>query len=248
MDEATDFSPLQLRAMISLATPGIRSFFACGDFNQRLTRDGVTGELQMAWAIPGLEFRQVEIAYRQSAELRSFARRLIELSGGVLLETALEGPRKEEGYPPVFHSSHDGSHGESRWVAERIEEIERLHDRFPSVAVFVPDEDRVETVAAEIRAALAETNIDVEACVRGQVLGQAGHVRVFAAEHIKGLEFEAAFFHSLRSLCRDTPDLLDKFLYVGATRAATFLGLSCTGAPSQALAAAVEGLGGSWSR
>lgn len=43
-----------------------------------------------------------------------------------------------------------------------------------------------------------------------------------------------------------TPDLLDKFLYVGATRAATFLGLSCTGAPSQALAAAIEGLGGSW--
>lgn len=246
VDEATDFSPLQLRAMFCLATPGIKSIFACGDFNQRLTREGVAEEGQMRWAIPGLEFRRIEIAYRQSAELRSYARRLIELSGGVLLETALDGPREAEGYPPVFYSSDAGSHGESGWVAERIEEIERLHDRFPSVAVFVPDEGRVETVAAEIRAALAETNIDVEACVKGQVLGQAGRVRVFAVEHIKGLEFEAAFFHSLQALCRDAPELLDKFLYVGATRAATFLGLSCTGEPPRALAAAVEGLGRSW--
>lgn len=246
VDEATDFSPLQLRAMFGLATPGIKSFFACGDFNQRLTRDGVAEEEQMGWAVPGLEFRKVEIAYRQSAELRSFARRLIELSGGVLLETELDGPRETEGYQPVFHSSDDGSLGESLWLAERVQEIERLHDKFPSVAVFVPDEDKVEIVAAELRAALAETNIDVEACVKGQVLGQAGRVRVFAVEHIKGLEFEAAFFHSLQALCHDAPELLDKFLYVGATRAATFLGLSCTGEPPQALAAVVEGLGRSW--
>ncbi|UWQ24113.1 hypothetical protein K3553_14265 [Leisingera aquaemixtae] len=246
VDEATDFSPLQLRAMFSLATPGVKSFFACGDFNQRLTRDGVAEEEQMGWAVPGLEFRKVEIAYRQSEELRSFARRLIELSGGVLLETELNGPRETEGYQPVFNSSEVGNFSESRWVAERIEEIERLHDKFPSVAVFVPDEDKVEIVATELRAALAETNIDVEACVKGQVLGQAGRVRVFAVEHIKGLEFEAAFFHSLQDLCRDAPELLDKFLYVGATRAATFLGLSCTGEPPWALAAAVEGLGSSW--
>lgn len=46
--------------------------------------------------------------------------------------------------------------------------------RFPSIAVFVPEKDKVEAVAAEIRAALAETNIDVEACVKGQVLDQVG--------------------------------------------------------------------------
>jgi len=246
VDEATDFSPLQLRAMFSLATPGVKSFFACGDFNQRLTHDGVAEEKQMSWAVPGLEFRKVEIAYRQSEELRSFARRLIKLSGGVLLETELDGPRDAEGYQPVFHSSDGGKFSESRWVAERVEEIERFHDKFPSIAVFVPDEDKVEVVAAELRTALAETNIDVEACVKGQVLGQAGRVRVFAVEHIKGLEFEAAFFHSLQDLSRGAPELLDKFLYVGATRAATFLGLSCTGEPPRALAAAVEGLGGSW--
>lgn len=246
VDEATDFSPLQLRSMVSLATPGIKSFFACGDFNQRLTKEGVAEARQMQWAVPGLEFRQVEIAYRQSAELRTFARRLIENSGGVLLETELDGPRESEGYPPVFHSSDAGSEGESAWVAARIEEIQRLHEKFPSVAVFVPDEDQVEGVAAAIRNALSETNIEVQACVKGQVLGQVGNVRVFAVEHIKGLEFEAAFFHSLQSLCSDSPELLDKFLYVGATRAATFLGLSCTGPTPLALVSAVEGLQHTW--
>lgn len=247
VDEATDFSPLQLRAMSCLATPGIRSFFACGDFNQRLTKEGVAENGQMKWAVSGLEFRHVEIAYRQSEELRSFARRLIELSGGILLETELEGPRESEGYAPVFFSSDCGSQRESEWTAQRIEEIASLHYHFPSIAVFVPDEMMVEPVAKELRDALAETNIDVEACVKGQVLGQAGSVRVFAVQHIKGLEFEAAFFHSLQSLCKDAPDLIDKFLYVGATRAATFLGLSCSGVPSKMLSDVVDGLKQSWS-
>ena len=37
VDEAPDFSPVQLACMAALAHPRMRSFFACGDFNQRLT-------------------------------------------------------------------------------------------------------------------------------------------------------------------------------------------------------------------
>ena len=48
-------------------------------------------------------------------------------------------------------------------------------------------------------------------------------------QHIKGLEFEAAFFVGVDELAERYPDLFDKFLYVGATRAATYLGLTCTG-------------------
>lgn len=246
VDEATDFSPLQLRAMSSLATPGIRSFFACGDFNQRLTRHGVSQRAALEWAVPGIEFRQVEIAYRQSEELRNFANHIVELSGGDLLETTLEGPRKAEGYAPVVHVSTEGSVGQSLWIARRIAEIEGIHNNLPSVAVFVPSERLVELVAEELRDALAETNIDVMPCPRGQVLGQERHVRVFAVEHIKGLEFEAAFFHSLQELAQDTPDLLDKFLYVGATRAATFLGLSCADRLPKLLETATQGLGQTW--
>ncbi len=41
VDEATDFSPLQLACMAALTHPRLRSFFACGDFNQRLTTWGL---------------------------------------------------------------------------------------------------------------------------------------------------------------------------------------------------------------
>jgi DNA helicase IV len=54
-------------------------------------------------------------------------------------------------------------------------------------------------------------------------------VRVFDVQHIKGLEFEAVFFVDVDKLALERPDLFDKYLYVGATRAATYLGLTVSG-------------------
>jgi DNA helicase IV len=52
-------------------------------------------------------------------------------------------------------------------------------------------------------------------------------VRVFNVRHIKGLEFEAVFFVGIDRLAEVYPDLFANYLYVGATRAATYLGLTC---------------------
>ena len=56
---------------------------------------------------------------------------------------------------------------------------------------------------------------------------QKARSRVFDVKHIKGLEFEAVFFVGVDLLVTSRPDLFDKYLYVGATRAATYLGLTC---------------------
>jgi hypothetical protein len=85
-------------------------------------------------------------------------------------------------------------------------------------------------VASEVADALQGANIDVMASPSGYVLGRDEQVRVFGSQHIKGVEFKAASFHSLQDLARDAPGLVGKYLYVGATRAATFLGLACDGA------------------
>ena len=50
-DEATDFSPVQLACMRALASRATDSFFASGDFNQRLTRWGSRSEKELKWAI-----------------------------------------------------------------------------------------------------------------------------------------------------------------------------------------------------
>jgi DNA helicase IV len=53
-------------------------------------------------------------------------------------------------------------------------------------------------------------------------------VRVFSVEHIKGLEFEAVFFVDVDELATFYPDTYEKYLYVGVTRAATYLGMTCS--------------------
>ncbi len=52
-------------------------------------------------------------------------------------------------------------------------------------------------------------------------------MRVFNVQHIKGLEFEAVFFVGIDKLAEKYPDLFEKYLYVGATRAATYFGMTC---------------------
>ena len=88
-------------------------------------------------------------------------------------------------------------------------------------------EDEVGPLADALNAALAEDNIPVVACREGQTVGQESNVRVFDIQHIKGLEFEAVFFVGIDQLANQNPALFDKYLYVGATRAATYLGLTC---------------------
>lgn len=53
------------------------------------------------------------------------------------------------------------------------------------------------------------------------------NVRVFDIQHIKGMEFEAVFFVSIDQLATLHPALFDKYLYVGITRAATYLDVTC---------------------
>jgi DNA helicase IV len=59
-------------------------------------------------------------------------------------------------------------------------------------------------------------------------------VRVFPIEYIKGMEFEAAFFHNLHLLNNEhsTKEMIMKNLYVGLSRASFYLAVtSNTDAP-----------------
>jgi DNA helicase IV len=97
----------------------------------------------------------------------------------------------------------------------------------PSTAIFVNSEEDVAPLAEQLDRLLIENNLRVVACSQGQIVGQDTDIRVFDIQHIKGLEFEAVFFVGVDSLAEKHPTLFDKYLYVGATRAATYLGLTC---------------------
>lgn len=226
VDEATDFSPIQLACMAALARPGIRSFFACGDFNQRVTSWGTRTVEEMQWVVPEIATRTVTVAYRQSQKLHEFARRLVDRTDTG--DATLPDFADDEGVSPVFATGMADLASTAIWLANRIKEIEKSVDMLPTIAVLVNSEDAVRPVALALGNALIEENITVEPCPDGKVKGRDGTVRVFNVQHIKGLEFEAVFFVGIDDLAQSQPDLFDKYLYVGATRAATYLGLICT--------------------
>ena len=213
--------------MAALAHPRIRSFFACGDFNQRLTTWGSRSIDEMKWVFPEIEVKEITVSYRQSRQLNDLARAIILAADGTDQGVTLPAHVDSEGVAPALLEGASDPEAVVDWLAQRIREIERFVGQLPSIAVFVQSEAEVQPIADALNAALADENTQVIACPKGQVMGQDNDVRVFDVQHIKGLEFEAVFFIGIDRLATLHPQLFDKYLYVGTTRAATYLGVTC---------------------
>jgi DNA polymerase III delta prime subunit len=238
VDEATDFSPIQLASMAALAHPRLRSFFACGDFNQRLTTWGARSADDLKCVFADFDIKEITVSYRQSKHLNDLARAMIRAVGGTEQNATLPAHMDSVGVAPALLEHATNVETIVGWLADRIREIERFVGQLPSTAIFVNTEDDVAPVADALNAALAEHNIQVIACREGQAVGQESNVRVFDIQHIKGLEFEAVFFVGIDQLATLHPALFDKYLYVGTTRAATYLGVTC----QRTLPSAIESL------
>lgn len=228
VDEATDFSVLQLACMRMLTSLKTNSFFACGDFNQRITRQGVTKLDQLNWIIPNLESKRVNTVYRQSKLLNAFARLLIEITGGDK-ETLGELPKDSmhDGVAPILLEHAQDADLVAGWIAGQIAVIERNLEILPTIAVLVNDEAEVKPMTEKLNQYLEDMSLKAVACEEGKSLGEGTDIRVFDIQHIKGLEFEAVFFAGVDELAANKPELFDRFIYVGATRAATYLGMVC---------------------
>jgi hypothetical protein len=230
VDEATDFSAVQLACTIELSHPRVRSWFACGDLNQRITEHGVQDGSEFDWigTTTGqtVDVRQIRIAYRQSARLRELA---VALSAD---SSALPLPNTEMEYQEVSPLMLEGARGDvvAKWVADRVIEIERALGSVPSIAVFVDGEEQIDPIVKALQVHLAPQNIGVIGCPDGRTVGDTQDVRVFNVQHIKGLEFEAVFFVAVDRLAERLPALFDRYLFVGVSRAATYLGITCESA------------------
>lgn len=229
VDEATDFSVIQLAAMFELSHPSIHSFFACGDFNQRLTTWGISSEDELDWISARIARRSITVSYRQSARLVALAKGVAALGGAADSDIVLPDRVDIEGVPPVWRAALADDEAIAAWLADRIREIELRVGQVPTIAVLVNGEERVSPLAARLDEKLQAMNLSAAACRDGEVIGHEQDVRVFNLQHIKGMEFEAVFFIGLDEVLRIEPDLYNKYLYVGATRAATYLGITFGG-------------------
>lgn len=226
VDEATDFSPIQLACMRALADTRTASFFLSGDFNQRLTPWGSRSDDELEWVSDNLKVERIAVSYRQSRKLAEFAS---ALAGWGDHDTSASSPEYLEnvGVDPAFGFGLADLAAQAAWLAERVREIvDASHGLMPTIAVLMPSEERLDPMAETLTSLLAPVHIRARAYRNGEARGLDQDIRVFAVEHIKGLEFEAVFFVGVDELAQLEPDLFSRYLYVGATRAATYLGLT----------------------
>lgn len=233
VDEATDFSAVQLGCMAELAHPSLRSWFACGDFMQRITRDGIGSSSEVEWlaTLDGepVDVRSVSVGYRQSDKLRALA---MSVTDSVSQKGAvrLDAPEHEhpDGVAPLLAENTSGT-DLGAWLAGRIVEIETRLGILPSIAIFVDGDERIEPLAQTLKPLLATHNLSIVGCPGGRVVGDDREVRVFDVRFIKGLEFEAVFFVAVDRLEESLGPLFGHLFYVGASRAATYLGVTAEG-------------------
>ena len=171
---------------------------------------------------------------------------MIRAVGGTDQRARLPAHMDTTGFAPALCEYASNTETVVAWLADRIREIARFVGRLPSTAIFVITEEDVAPIAEALNDALAEHNIQVMACREGQAVGQESNVRVFDIQHIKGLEFEAVFFVGIDQLATLHPALFDKYLYVGTTRAATYLGVTCVAALPKAIESLRNHFGQGW--
>ena len=218
----------------------------CGDLNQRLTGWGIKSYDEIDWIVSDIERHKITVSYRQSERLVNLAKSVAMLGGSQPDEIVLPDRLDIEGVAPVWKTRLSSDADRADWLSDRIREIENMVGKVPTIAVLVNDEQEVEPLALALEERLQEINLPVEACKDGKVVGKDNAVRVFNIQHIKGLEFEAVFFTNLDQTIENHPDLFTQYLYVGSTRAATYLGISFGNERPEMLASLAEHFASSW--
>lgn len=228
IDEATDFSPLELLGMSSFAYPKFNCVTLSGDLMQRMTDKGLHRWEDFTSLLENATIGSLKIAYRQTPPLLNLASLVYEKNTG--LKPDFESyTAPDTKYPLPLYYINKEEENRIQWLADRIEEINKVYrPSIPSIAVFAKDDSEVVRIAGLLNnnSTISELYLSAVPCIGGQILGDKQNIRVFPIEHIKGLEFETVFFWDIDNLSALTDDLLDKFIYVGLSRATFYLGIT----------------------
>lgn len=228
VDEATDFSSLQLGCMFFLSHPNVNSLVLSGDPMQRVTNHGLADWQECDLFLKEFTPHTLDKNYRQSARLLQVAKNLYVqiMKKEAPFQTVYEKNKNDP--PPLQFNAKKDRDALAEWLSERISEIYRIHESLPSIAIFVPEESDIEPLYDTLVYPLNDRAFELDKCIDGKV-GDGEKVRIFSVKYIKGLEFQGAFLVDVDKIQRNTPNLVDKYLYVSLTRAAEFLGITYNG-------------------
>ena len=108
------------------------------------------------------------------------------------------------------------------WMVARLREVYTAYNKeMPSVGVFVPNGKSVEKFVRRLAEEDDLGEIRIEA---GSDTTASRAVKVYELKEVKGMEFEVVFFYDLdEALQGDDKELMNRYLYVGISRATSHL-------------------------
>lgn len=225
IDEATDFSLVEIYAMASFALPEFSSITLDGDLMQRLTTKGIRQWSDLEHILPNYKIQPLTLSFRQSVKMLNLARQLYKDSVGH--DPDYIAKKSANTVPDPLAFVHADEYEKLNWIEKRIQEIYDIYGTLPSTAIFLNDHEKEFKFSQDLgaRPFFQKTGIKVVVGNEGENLAKENLVRVFSIDKVKGMEFDAVFFHNIDQ----TPysgDLIKRFIYVGVSRAAFFLGIT----------------------
>ena len=164
-------------------------------------------------------------SYRQSKKLLEVARQLYK-------DTLGDTPNykafmKSNKVPDPLVFVNENEHSKIEWISKRISEVYRAYgEQLPSIAIFVNDKGYIPRFMENLQG--------TEFFVKNEIKVLDGtnenntpesHICVYPIDQVKGMEFDVVFFHNIDNSSTDT-EILKRYIYVGVSRAAFFLGIT----------------------
>ena len=224
VDEATDFSEIQINCMRHLTHPKTDSLVLSGDVMQRITYCGISSWQELKDNNPEYQIYSLKKVYRQSPIMLDIIKKIYENSTN-LKPNFTSAFEINDFDPDALRFKYNSKENLSNWIVERINEIYSNFNYLPTVAIFVPTEERIKPLFDVLYDPLYANSIDLEDCYQGK-FGESNKVKIFSIEFIKGMEFEVVFIIDIDKIALSKPNLVDKILYVGLTRAASHLAVT----------------------
>ena len=226
VDEATDFSPIEIYAMTSFAMPDYYSITLDGDIMQRITGRGLQSWEELDGIINKPQKFPLTVSFRQSSKMLKIAQQLYKDTTGK--DPNYTADMKLQSVPDALAYVSNSENAKLEWIEERISQIYDIYgDRLPSIAIFLNDHEQTFNFARKLNSYdfFRDHNIKVIVGSEGETLAKPNQVRVFSIDKVKGMEFDVVFFHDVDQ-SPYPEDLIKRYIYIGVSRAAFFLGVT----------------------
>lgn len=225
IDEVTDFSICDIYAMQSLLTREYNSLTLCGDMMQRMTSYGIKSWDELNGVVANPIVVEMKTSYRQSKKLLEVARQLYRDTLGETPNYKAFMTSQKVPAPLVFIDENE--HTKIEWISKRISEVFRAYgEQLPSIAIFVNDKGYIPRFMENLQNTefFFKNKIKV---LDGTIKNNTpeSHICVYPIDQVKGMEFDVVFFHNIDNSSTDT-EILKRYIYVGVSRAAFFLGIT----------------------